>query len=58
MKYKEMWQSSRAYIVKSEGADWKITGYIIGNLLKHKEVSKIDELLSNPFCSFNQFVQE
>lgn len=58
IRYKEMWQSSRAYIIKSEEVDWKIAGYIIGNLLKHKEVSKVDELIDNPFCSFGQFVKE
>lgn len=44
MKYKEMWQSSRVYQVVNEEADWKITGYIAGNLLKHKEVSTFEEL--------------
>jgi len=32
--------------------DWKVTGYIIGNLLKHKEVGTFNELKQNKFSSF------
>ena len=32
--------------------DWKITGYIIGNLLKHKEINNFEDLKNNPFSSY------
>jgi len=50
--YKEMWQSKKILIINSEEVDWKVTGYIIGNLLKHKEVSTFFELKDNPFSTF------
>lgn len=56
MKYKEMWQSSKVLQVQSEEMDWKITGYIIGNLLKHKEESTFQELKGNPFSSYMEIV--
>lgn len=52
MKYKEMWQSRKIYIITSEEMDWKVTGYIIGNLLKHKEISTFEELKNNKFSSY------
>jgi len=52
MRYKEMWQSSKIFQVTSEEMDWKVTGYVIGNLLKHREVSTFDELRDNPFSSY------
>ncbi len=58
MKYKDMWQSSKTLRIISDEMDWKVAGYIIGNLLKHKEVSKIDELEGNPFVSYDDFVKE
>ncbi|MFH1367436.1 MAG: hypothetical protein ABIH38_05675 [Patescibacteria group bacterium] len=53
-KYKEMWQSFRALIVLSEEVDSKVMGYIIGNLLKHKEVTTFLELEKNPFSSYGK----
>jgi len=38
--------------------DWKVAGYIIGNLLKHKEVGKIEDLKGNIFTSFDELVCE
>jgi len=37
--------------------DWKVIGYIIGNLLKHKEVSTFQELKENPFTSYHEIVK-
>jgi len=54
VKYKDLWQSSRTYQILSEETNWKITGYIIGNLLKHKEVSTFQELLGNSFSSYGE----
>jgi hypothetical protein len=53
-KYKEMWQSFLALNVLSEKVDCKVTGYIIGNLLKHKEVSTFRELEKNLFSSYGK----
>ena len=50
--YKEMWQTRKTVLITSEDMDWKVTGYIIGNLLKHKEVSTFTELKGNKFSSF------
>ena len=37
---------------------WKITGYICGNLLKHKEVSTFSELKESPFSSYRYTVEK
>jgi len=58
MKYKEFWQSFRSLIVETNETDMKVTGYIIGNLLKHKEVNTFDELKDNPFSSFKIFTEK
>lgn len=55
MKYNEMWQSSRAYVITSEDMNCKVTGYINGNLLKHKEVNTLEELKSNRFSSYGYY---
>lgn len=52
MPYKDIWQSRKTIRVATEEIDWKITGYIIGNLLKHKEVSTFKEIKGNKFSSF------
>ena len=52
MKYEDMWQSKKALLITSDEMDWKTTGYIIGNLLKHKEVSTFEELKNNSFSSY------
>jgi hypothetical protein len=57
MKYQEMWGASHILQVTSEEMDWKITGYIIGNLLKHKEVTTFEELEKNPFSSYKYFAK-
>ncbi len=58
LKYEDMWQPPKTLKILSEEMDWKVTGYIIGNLLKHKEVSKIEHLAGNIFCSYDEFVKE
>lgn len=50
--YREMWQSRKVFWIKNEKMNWLVTGYIIGNLLKHKEVSTFNELKENKFSSF------
>jgi len=50
--YKEFWQSTKILYLKDEETSWKVTGYIIGNLLKHREVSTFNELKQNPFSSY------
>lgn len=56
--YKEMWQTRKIIAVTSEDMDLKVTGYIIGNLLKHKEVSTFSELKDNPFSSYRYMVEK
>jgi hypothetical protein len=55
MKYNEMWQSSRAYVITSEDMNCKVTGYINGNLLKHKEVNTLEELKGNKYSSYKYY---
>jgi len=57
MKYEDMWQSKKTLLITSDKMDWKTTGYIIGNLLKHKEASIFEELKNNPFSSY-KFIAE
>ena len=52
MKYEDMWQSNKTLLITSDKMDWKTTGYIVGNLLKHKEVSTFEELKNNRFSSY------
>ena len=58
MAHKEMWQGSKALRITDEEMDWKVTGYIIGNLLKHKEVNTFEELNENRFSSYKDTVEE
>ncbi len=50
--YREMWQTLKTVIVTSESMDWKVAGYIIGNLIKHREVSTFNDLMENEYSSF------
>ena len=52
MQYTDMWQSVKVVAIKSEKMNWKVSGYIVGNLLKHKEVSNFEELYQNKFSSY------
>ncbi len=52
MPYKEMWQTKKTIIVLSQKMDYKVTGYIIGNLLKHKEAGTLKDLIQNDFSSY------
>jgi hypothetical protein len=58
MPYKEMWQTRKVIRITSERMNWKISGYIIGNLLKHKEVSTFEELKQNRFSSLWHMVNK
>lgn len=58
VKFKDFWGTSKTYFIKNEEMSWKVTGYIIGNLLKHKEVSTFKELKENPFSSYSLIVKE
>ncbi|NQU77908.1 transposase [Candidatus Falkowbacteria bacterium] len=57
-KYKKTWQSSKALVINNKFADLVTTGYIIGNLLKHNEVSTFRELEDNPFSSYCFFKEK
>lgn len=53
IKYKEFWSSIRVlWIQPKDDIYWAIQGYVIGNLLKHREVSTFNELYQDPFNSF------
>ena len=52
MQYKEMWQTRKIVRIISQEMNYKISGYIIGNLLKHKRVSTFNELKENEFSSY------
>ncbi len=56
--YKEFWQSTKTLYIKDEESSWRITGYIAGNLLKHREVSTFVELESNPFSSYKYIAEK
>ena len=58
VKHKEFWQDSKVLLVTSDEMDWNVTGYIIGNLLKHKEVNNFDELKECPFSSFKTLLKK
>jgi REP element-mobilizing transposase RayT len=56
--YPEFWQPSKTLYVKDEAMFWKVTGYIIGNLIKHKEIGTFGELMQCPYSSFSRTVAE
>jgi len=58
VQYNEMWQTRKIFQVWTEEANWKITGYIIGNLLKHKEISTFKELTGNKYSSYWYFADK
>ncbi|MFC1612971.1 hypothetical protein ACFL23_01430 [Patescibacteria group bacterium] len=55
--YREMWQSGKVLILKSEKISWRVSGYIIGNLLKHKEISTFSELRESEFSTYRYKVE-
>ncbi len=57
VSYKEFWGSNKIYFIDNESMSWKVTGYIIGNLIKHNEVSSFDQLENNPFTSYSRNVE-
>lgn len=58
IKNTQLWQSTKLLQVTSEIMDWRVTGYINGNLLKHKEVSTFEELKNNKFSSYWYYAQK
>lgn len=52
MPYNNMWQTRKIIIVLSQKMDYKVTGYVIGNLLKHKEAGTFKDLMQNDFSSY------
>lgn len=53
--YKHFWHSTRVFYITDPGMSWRISGYINGNLLKHREVSTFRELKNNQFSSYWHF---
>lgn len=53
--YKHFWHSTRVFYITDAGMSWRISGYINGNLLKHREVSTFGELKNNQFSSYWHF---
>ncbi len=58
IKETQLWQSTKLLQIASEIMDWRVTGYIIGNLLKHKEVSTFEELKNNKFSSYGYYAKK
>lgn len=56
--YREIWQSRKILSITSDEMDKKVSGYIAGNLLKHKEVSTFSELRENCFSSFGYMAEK
>ncbi|MCK5357605.1 MAG: hypothetical protein KAJ48_04355 [Elusimicrobiales bacterium] len=52
MPYKEMWQTRKTIVINSEKVNWRVSGYIVGNLLKHREVGRFEDLRKNDFSSY------
>ena len=46
------WHSRKCFFITDDDMYWGLQGYIIGNLLKHKEVSTFKELNDCPYSSF------
>lgn len=58
VKYKNFWQTTKTYYIKNEKMYWKVIGYIIGNLLKHREVSRFEDLKESPFSSYGYYAKK
>lgn len=52
----EIWQSTKVYWMRDDDSYWRVIGYIVGNLIKHKEVSTFRELYEYPYSSFKYVV--
>ena len=52
LPYKEIWQTRKIIRITSERMNFKVSGYIIGNLLNHKEVSTLKELKESEFSDY------
>jgi len=49
-----VWDNYWTKIILEENMFYNVLGYIIGNLLKHKEVKSFEELSKSIFSSFSQ----
>lgn len=58
VKYKNFWQTTKTFFIKDEKMYWKVIGYIIGNLLKHREISRFKDLKENPFSSYGYYAKK
>ena len=56
--YEKFWQSTRVLYIKDDETSQRITGYIIGNLLKHREVSTFNELKQSHFSSYKYIADQ
>ena len=54
-KYPELWHNEFVKIINDENILLKVRGYIIGNLLKHKEINNFSDLYNCPFTSYKYF---
>ena len=52
---RRVWSEYWEKVVNEENLE-KILGYILGNLLKHKEISDFNELQVSPFSSYRQAI--
>lgn len=53
-----VWDEYYLYIASTDELFDRIRGYVIGNPLKHGEVTNISELLRNPFSTFKEVAAE
>ncbi len=58
VKCKNFWQTTKTFFIKDEKMYWQIIGYINGNLLKHREVSRFEDLKENPFSSYGYYAKK
>ncbi|MFA6296327.1 MAG: hypothetical protein WC663_03165 [Patescibacteria group bacterium] len=58
IKCKNFWQTTKIFFIKDEKMYWQIIGYINGNLLKHREVSRFEDLKENPFSSYKYYAEK
>ncbi len=55
---RRIWDNYWTKIILEERMFYNVWGYIIGNLLKYKEVQDFSELNKSPYSSFSQAVRE
>ena len=57
-EHEEFWGSCKVLKIEDDEEDQRVSGYIAGNLLKHKEVGTFSELLGCHFSSFASMVEK